>query len=196
MQATVQFGILTPFEASFGTSGLAVRASIYETTSGAAVFLSYVVMADLTGTYLGFFTPGLNRTYLIVKIVYTDLTYATEDSDYSRSSETLEARDLSPAGTPGMEGVCKLNVQFKSSILGILFKTSIFNIPLASSSLNIPLESSTLNIPLTSPNLNVLFKSSSLNVPIESSTLNIPLESSSLGIEILSSELNVAVHCA
>jgi hypothetical protein len=72
-------------------NSLFVRASIYDVTTGTAVFVSNVVMtATDPGMYSGAFTATSGKTYLIISMIYTDGTYATPDPNRSASARCFQ----------------------------------------------------------------------------------------------------------
>lgn len=64
-------------------TGLYVAAKIYDiTTLGSPIFVSLVPMTDQSnGNYVGSFIPQINKTYLVIAVVFTDNTYATVNID-------------------------------------------------------------------------------------------------------------------
>jgi hypothetical protein len=87
----IQPNILTPFEVTYGDTGLFVQAAIYNATTGSAVFSSDVNMTEVvTGSYVGWFTPAASSTYFVVKRVFTDGTYSVLNPNYLASSETVQ----------------------------------------------------------------------------------------------------------
>lgn len=95
---TLPAGASLPFEytAEDSNTGLNVAMKTYDTSSGSPVFVSTVAMVHVVnGTYLGYFTPVLGKTYLVNKTVYTDNTYTALLGGYSGKSETFKALNLS-----------------------------------------------------------------------------------------------------
>ena len=62
-------------------TGLFVAATVYDVTSGTAVFVAQIAMIDVAslGIYEGLFTPLAGKSYLIISAVYTDGTYTVPD---------------------------------------------------------------------------------------------------------------------
>lgn len=139
-------GILSPFEVTFGDPSLFVRAAIYDMSSGTPVFISNAVMSEVTtGTYVGTFTPANNTTYLIVKRVFTDGTYATVDTNYSPSSESAQSKTLSSSSSSGGSN-CGLVVTLESSELVVSLEEGQLVVSLESSLLDASLNSDSLTV--------------------------------------------------
>lgn len=89
----VEAGI--PFSFSYAafdqTTGLFVQASIYDITSGSAVFVTKVNMAHVSsGMYSGNYTGSSGKTYLVIAIVYTDSGYTTVDTTRAIASDCYQ----------------------------------------------------------------------------------------------------------
>lgn len=81
-----------------GSTGLFVQASIYEITTGSAVFLSNVVMTGAAnGVYTGDFAGGLAKSYLVIVVVYTDGTYSVVDTTRPPWAECYQNLALTPS---------------------------------------------------------------------------------------------------
>lgn len=112
-------GVSQSFEVTFPPDGsdsspLPVAMSVYDTTSGsptqvqAPAAMTYV---PDTNSYVGRFSPILNHSYLILKAVYEDSSYAAFDDDYAQATETVYAI-ANPSTPPNPPSV--------SSIVGIV----------------------------------------------------------------------------
>jgi len=100
----VPSGIPLAFEVTYDAADLDVGLKVYDVSGVSPVLVDTSAMDHVDGgTYLGFFTPAANKTYLIRKSVYTDGSFATMDSDYSPGSETIVVYDESTTVniTPG-----------------------------------------------------------------------------------------------
>lgn len=73
-------------------SNLFISFSIYDVSSGSAVFLTRVngVYAAF-GSYMGGYTAQLGKTYLVIGVVYTDGTYTTPDTSRSPTANLYQA---------------------------------------------------------------------------------------------------------
>ena len=90
------------FEVTFFNSGLHVAMSVYDTTSSPTLVQGPTAMTNVVAnTYIGFFTPIANHSYLILKAVYTDGTFLTLDETYSQGSESIIADYSSSGGGSG-----------------------------------------------------------------------------------------------
>lgn len=85
-----------PFSFSYpdfnGTSGLFVRATIYDVTSGVALSPVTANMTEIvaTGCYVGTFTPVAGKDYQIIALVYTDGTYGVIDTTFAPVALNIE----------------------------------------------------------------------------------------------------------
>lgn len=93
-------GVSLSFEVTYDRDDLAVGMAVYDTSSGSPILVQGpALMALLTGfTYYGRFTADNNRSYVIEKRVYTDVTLATPDLDYAPGSESIRAEYLNGGG--------------------------------------------------------------------------------------------------
>ena len=85
----------TTFNFNYATfdqnTGLYVRASIYDLTTGTAVLATTVVMTNsLDGVYKGTYSGTLGHTYLVVALVFTDNTYSTLDTSRAPGSSIYQ----------------------------------------------------------------------------------------------------------
>lgn len=101
-------GVPLTFEVTFSSTGLPVAMSVYDTTGEAPVKVAGpTAMGSVVGnTYYGQFTAGNNKSYVIFKAVYTDETFATLDTSYSQSSESIVVDDQ--GGSSGGGSGCQL----------------------------------------------------------------------------------------
>lgn len=73
-------------------SALNVAFSIYDVTTGTAVFLTKIVSSyAASGAYTGTYTGAADKTYLIIGVVYTDNTYLTVDTSRAVSSDIYQS---------------------------------------------------------------------------------------------------------
>lgn len=79
------------FEVTFSNPSLPAAMSVYDTTGMSPVLVSGpTAMPNIVGnTYYGKFTASNNKSYVILKAVYTDDTFETLDPNYSQGSESI-----------------------------------------------------------------------------------------------------------
>lgn len=111
----VPAGISLPFDytAYDEATDLDIAMNVYDTTTGTPSFVSQNAMEHvLLGSYVGFFTPTDQHSYLIEKCVYTDNTFATPDPNYSPGSETIFAgsQSVSVPTTQSFDAVAIVSV--------------------------------------------------------------------------------------
>lgn len=85
-------GVPLTFEVTYQASDLDVGMSVYDTSGESPELVqgpSAMTNVSGTNTYIGTFTAQNNKTYLILKAVYTDDTYATVDTSYGQGSESI-----------------------------------------------------------------------------------------------------------
>jgi hypothetical protein len=83
-------GVALPFEVTYDTTNLFVAMLVYDVTSGSPVLADTIPMDHvINGVYVGIFTPAANKTYLIVKASFTDVTYSAFDSNRYPASESI-----------------------------------------------------------------------------------------------------------
>lgn len=112
-----------PFEVTYSSPSLPVAMSVYDMTSGTPVLISGpTAMVNLSGTntYVGLFTLAIEKTYLILKAVYTDLSFSVLDTDYSQGSETITTTGSS--GGSGSASSCELvgYIQNNNPVVGFI----------------------------------------------------------------------------
>lgn len=93
-------GVPLSFEVTFPSSGLPVAMSVYDDSGSLPVLISGpLAMYNIpsTNTYRGKFTAEAEKSYIILKAVYTDGTFVSLDPDYSQGSESVVAQDLNPS---------------------------------------------------------------------------------------------------
>jgi hypothetical protein len=89
----VDAGISLPFEVTYDLTTLFVAMQVFDCTSGTPVFVSTIPMTHtVNGTYVGFFTPAADKTYMINKGSYEDGTYTTLDPNRNTGSETFSTK--------------------------------------------------------------------------------------------------------
>lgn len=72
-------------------AGLFVAFSVYDITTGSAVFVTKVTaIYSSFGTYNGVYTGSGNKTYLVVGVVYTGGTYLVVDTNRAPTSECIQ----------------------------------------------------------------------------------------------------------
>jgi hypothetical protein len=98
---TVPAGTQLAFEVTYQDSGLPVGMSVYDVTGSSPVLVQgpNAMSNTVNGTYVGKFTPVLNKSYLIFKAVYTDGSFTTLDTDYVAGSETIFAEAGGSSGS-------------------------------------------------------------------------------------------------
>lgn len=85
-------GVELSFEVSFDSPSLYVGMSVYDTTGIPVLVTGPNPMANVAGnTYVGKFTPSAGKSYLIVKMVYTNNSYSVVDPGYAPGSETIQS---------------------------------------------------------------------------------------------------------
>jgi hypothetical protein len=87
-------------EVTFDSGALDVAMSVFDTTNGSPVLASGPTAMDLVvdSTYFGIFTPLPGHSYVVVKAVYTDDTFATLDPNYSQASESFYSQAQGGSG--------------------------------------------------------------------------------------------------
>lgn len=79
-------------------SNLFVAFSIYDVTTGTAVFLAKVLSTySAFGSYMASYTSVASKSYLVIGVVYTDNTYSTADLTRAPTSNLYQA--LGGSGT-------------------------------------------------------------------------------------------------
>lgn len=110
------------FEPAVGDSNpLPVAMSVYDVTNGTPTLVAgptAMTIVPSTNSYFGGFAPILNHSYLILKAVYQDGTFAAFDDEYTQGSETILA--IANPSTP-------LNPPSVRSIIGIVNNTGQCN---------------------------------------------------------------------
>lgn len=82
------------YAAADQASSLFARASVYDVSTGTAVFVSTVNLTELIGgVYSGVFTPAAAKTYLVIIVIFTDGTYTTIDTGYGPSADCYKTLD-------------------------------------------------------------------------------------------------------
>lgn len=94
------------FEVTYDSPSLHVGMSVFDDSAGSPVLvLGPIAMAHVgNNTYRAKYTPGLNKLYVIIKAVYTDVGLTIVDDNYSQGSESVVSRDLSGGGGGGSGG--------------------------------------------------------------------------------------------
>jgi hypothetical protein len=91
----VPAGLPIPIEYSAydQASDLVIAMKVYDVTAGyPGTFVGTVLMTHIVnGTYGGTFTPMPGKSYVVNKMVYTDITLATTNTDYQPGSESFQA---------------------------------------------------------------------------------------------------------
>lgn len=97
-------GIPLTFEVTFDSPALDAAISVFDVTNLAAPVLVTGPTAmhnTVANTYCGQFTGLNNKSYLILKAVYTDGTFATLDPSYSQGTETIVVESFGSGGGGG-----------------------------------------------------------------------------------------------
>ncbi len=120
----VQSGKVCSFEVTY-QSGLDVGMSVYDDSGGSPSLVGSITTMDFVigGTYRAKFTPSANKTYLIIKAVYTDGTLTTLHPDYNASSESIRSEDLLGAAVAGFPRAAAL------ANYGFMMTDNIFHQP-------------------------------------------------------------------
>ena len=82
-------------------SSLNVAATILDNTEGLPGTLAefvHMTYSGLGGVYLGQFTFTAGHTYSIIKLVYTDNTFETIDTDFSPDQDDVQCVDVGGGG--------------------------------------------------------------------------------------------------
>lgn len=88
----VPAAVPTFYEVTFDLPGLFVAMSVYDITSSPTLVAGPSAMTNVVdNTYVKSFTAVANKSYLMLKGVYTDGTFTTLDTNYSQGSETIFA---------------------------------------------------------------------------------------------------------
>ncbi len=97
----VPAGVPLSFEVTFDSAGLHVAMSVYDDSGSSPVLLlSPFAMTLVSGyTYRAKFTPAANKSYIIIKAVYTNGLFTTYNPDYSQGSESIYAENLAVGGS-------------------------------------------------------------------------------------------------
>lgn len=102
-------GVPLSFEVTFDSSSLDVGMTVYDDSGADPVLVQGPsAMALVAGnTYRAKFTPAVDKSYIVIKAVYTDDTLTTMSSDYAQGSESIIAKNLTtgPFPTPTCEVV-------------------------------------------------------------------------------------------
>jgi hypothetical protein len=108
----VPAGVSLPFEVSYETGLSYVAMTVYNTTTGSPVLVgTYPMTETLYGTYLAFFTPTVNNSYLLHTQVYTSNTYTTPDGVHSSGSETFIGVNSINGAPGGSNGAVQAAIQ-------------------------------------------------------------------------------------
>lgn len=84
--------------------GLFAQAKVYDNSTGTPALLFSLAMAEQSaGVYVASFLPTVGVSYLVVKRVFTDGTYATADVNYAPSVEDFSAVEADSAGVCAAE---------------------------------------------------------------------------------------------
>lgn len=79
------------------STGLSVRASVYDVATGSPVFVQNVILTHVTfGIYFGVFTGTLGQNYNIETLVYVDGTFTTLNLDYSPGVDNFSPLVFTP----------------------------------------------------------------------------------------------------
>lgn len=97
----VPSGVALSFEVTYDAADLDVGMTIFNTTTGAPVQVGSAVPMTLVqgNTYFAQFTPLENRSYVVIKGVYTDNTLTTLDPNYAQGSESIFATTIGSSGS-------------------------------------------------------------------------------------------------
>jgi hypothetical protein len=118
----VPSGVPLSFEITLDAPSLFVAMKVYDDSGGSPILVQGPsAMANVLGnTYRGKFTATADKSYLILKAVYTDGTFTTLHPDYSQGTETIYAKDpnVSVAITPGFGGP-QLSIETPNTLLAI-----------------------------------------------------------------------------
>jgi hypothetical protein len=107
MAGIVQATVPTPFEVSFGNTGLFVRATVFSMSTGSPVVIATVNMVETPstpGSYGAVYTFAAVGPYMVTKRVYTDGTYSTLSTFFAPGSEAFNAILLTNSGGGGGTG--------------------------------------------------------------------------------------------
>jgi hypothetical protein len=78
------------------SAALYLKAKVYNTTTGAAVYSSSVTMSHvLHGCYFGSFVPTTGQSYVVVKTIYTDSGFTTVDTQRAVGIDVVQGSALS-----------------------------------------------------------------------------------------------------
>jgi hypothetical protein len=90
-------------EVTFDNGALDVAMSVFDTTSGSPVLISGPTAMALVVdyTYFGVFTPQAGHSYVVLKAVYTDNTFATLDPNHAQASESFYSQVSGGGGGGG-----------------------------------------------------------------------------------------------
>lgn len=103
-------------------SGLFVRASIYEVTTGSPVLVTTVPMSEVQdGFYVGNFSGLSGKSYLVISLVYTDGTFSTIDINRPPNADCYKSNDAPITFACFNYGVYDQNA-------GLFIASDIFNI--------------------------------------------------------------------
>jgi hypothetical protein len=120
----VPANVALSFEVTFDSPILDVAMSVYNTTGGSPQLVQGpTAMSLLVGnTYFGKFNPDVNKSYVIVKAVYTDETFTTMSPNYSQGSESIYAQDVGGGGGGGGGGSPEIvgYIDSNNEIVGIV----------------------------------------------------------------------------
>lgn len=95
-------GVPLSFEVTFDSPSLDVGMKVFDDTGSVPVPVTGGVVAMLHvygNTYRAKFTGEEDKSYIIIKSVYTDNTFTDLDTDYAAGSESIVVQDLTPSSS-------------------------------------------------------------------------------------------------
>lgn len=104
-------------------SDLFIAANLYNCTTGTAVFVSKTAMVHiLGGVYFVALTGTADSCYEVLKLIYTDGTYVTVDTNWNAGSDSLQ---LFAGGSGGSSAVLILSANLRGQSLKAVLKETI-----------------------------------------------------------------------
>lgn len=76
-------------------AGLSIQGNIFDVTNGTPTLVDQVPMPHImAGVYYGFFSGTIDHAYEIVKLVYTNNSFSTVNTNYSPGSDSVQSSQI------------------------------------------------------------------------------------------------------
>ncbi len=115
-------GVPLSFEVTYDSPSLDVGMTVYDDSGITPTLLEPTFAMDLVAgnTYRGKFSAANNKSYIIIKAVYTDPTLTTVDDNYSQGSESIVAQTLSGGSGGSSSGSVVGIVDNDTAVVGVV----------------------------------------------------------------------------